>query len=332
MSRDCVMTLGRPNDAVNRIADFVSYTLQVDRVCETQHVTSGAFRNVLIVAGGAPFAGKELLDAVGEALIAAERVVWITNDYAVQIPIETGRGESPYRACRRERLSRGRPRDAMWSTCLPIAQKGGPGSTYINWNALTWDLGIDGRRAVNEHPDWSHRKHDDQVIYYGYYREGRRRYWDRYFLEPRVATTLSYPSSGKSSQIVFSRYRSTLINHAPKFSGDLYSELSQFGLGLYLEDERSHREYHSLANRFYEMLSAGLPIVIQPEAISTFLLTGRYEMTADFVVTTSEDVKRAHDRRERIYELQAPWRRHAREEHRMLPNQLALAWKNLLAS
>jgi hypothetical protein len=78
-------------------------------------------------------------------------------------------------------------------------------------------------------------------------------------------------------------------------------------LGLYLEDDRSHREFHSPANRFYEMLSAGLPMVFQPEAVLQMAVAG-YDIAPYVAASGSDALNRALRQREAIGAAQrAAW-------------------------
>jgi hypothetical protein len=55
-------------------------------------------------------------------------------------------------------------------------------------------------------------------------------------------------------------------------------EIGYYGMGLYVEDRLSSREFHSPANKFYEMLSSGLPMIFAPEC-GTMLRKAGYDPT-----------------------------------------------------
>jgi hypothetical protein len=118
------------------------------------------------------------------------------------------------------------------------------------------------------------------LVYYGSFREGRHHYFHHYFNDPKVDITISSPSN--KFQKAFPHNRITHV--APP--EDLLTWLQDFGMGLYLEDKKSHNEYHSPPNRFYEMLSAGLPMIFQREAGATILKAG-YEGVDMFSISTN---------------------------------------------
>ena len=41
---------------------------------------------------------------------------------------------------------------------------------------------------------------------------------------------------------------------------NVITEAGKYAAAIYIEDEKSHTNFHSPANRFYEMLSAGIPL------------------------------------------------------------------------
>jgi hypothetical protein len=63
---------------------------------------------------------------------------------------------------------------------------------------------------------------------------------------------------------------------------DAIAEMRVLGqVGLYIEDAHSHKVYTSPANRFYEMLSAGVPMLFDRSTLGTFQQAG-YD-TAQFL-------------------------------------------------
>jgi hypothetical protein len=225
--------------------------------------------DVLIIVNGAyAFAGNDTLAMLGRAIETARRVVWVQQDYTVIPPKDEGNAESPFRKAFRNRLAVGAPSVDYWTTCESYAKAGraptghicGPGSRYMNWNVLTFDPDL---RTI----PMSDRVNHDSMIYYGSYRvinsanrKDRAPYFRRYLAEPHVKTTISCPTT----KFIEAGYVHENIRHLDRF--DVRLDLPHYGLGLYLEDQMSHKEYHSPANRFYEMLSAGVGMVFQPEA------------------------------------------------------------------
>ena len=239
-----------------RIARFIRDVLQLPLVWD-ESIADEALDVLIIVNGAYAFAGNELLGALGQAIEEADRVIWVQNDYTVIPPKHTGNAESPFRKAFRVRYANGLGVD-YWTTVKMMTRPGlsqsghlvGDGSEYVNWNCLT----------VEDRPAPEERSATDTMIYYGSYRVNREKYFDRYFRDPQVPVVISCPNSKFSD-----RYFNPKIEFESKLQ-DLYEYLGHFGLGLYIEDRLSHIQFHSPANRFYEMLSAHLPMVFQSES------------------------------------------------------------------
>lgn len=213
--------------------------------------------NVLIIVNSAYLYAQKVLPYLAEKVVKADRIIWVQNDYSIVPPKITSNGTSPFRRCFVEREELGKERMSFWSACEDVCTPGkefrghypGPLSTYMNWNVLTY----------YEPETEPIKEHNGRLLYYGAFRANRRPYFDRYFDEPEIPVTISAPNMKFVDE-----YYSFLIEHEEKL--DLKNEIKKFGLGLYLEDKYSHRYFTSPANRFYEMLSLGLPMVFQHES------------------------------------------------------------------
>ena len=279
--------------ASTRIANFIAKKMGVE-VCDHRTVDtllSGPAPDLLIIINGAYGFCKYLPELAVLAKLS-RRIVWVQNDYSIIPPKIDSKGVSPFRAAFRERHEAGLPHMDFWTTCEDWARFT-PDSLYVNWNALTFDEYYDPDVIVRR------RKHTmPELLYYGSFRDGsgkssRVKYFDRYFSDPKVHTTISSPAKNFGE-----RYRSEDILHMDAIKGDFYGMIGQFGMGLYLEDRMSHERFHSPANRFYEMLSAGLPMVFQPEAESMMARAGF--KISDYVVSSALGMPRAMARREEI--------------------------------
>lgn len=232
--------------------------------------------DVLFLVNGA-FAFCNVLAEVGQAVRQAKRVVWVQNDYTIAPPKVESNAESPFRAAFRLRNDAGLPPMDYWTT-IRINSLFGRASAYINWNALTFGPLKPGFRSYANATR-------PAVIYYGSYRQHREPYFDRFFDKPAVKFVVAGAAFAKFAASY------PLITVEPGIpQTEFIPTLAKYRAGLYIEDPKSHKEFHSPANRFYEMLSAGLPMMFQEEAVPRLAEAG-YDITP-WVVSTEKDVRR----------------------------------------
>lgn len=237
-----------------RIARWLSSYLGVPLVWDE---SIGDMRDLgtLIIVNGA-YGFSKVLEPLSRAILGAERIVWVQNDYTIIPPKDEGDAESPFRKAFVTRKARGDAPVSFWSTCHKWSER--PGSHYVNWNMLTFDSQYSARNVAARR-----KTTEDTMLYYGSFRDGsgkssRVPLFDRYFKNPAVRTMISSPVSKFQE-----RYPS--CEHVGAIQGDFYDRIGRYGLGLYIEDRKSSEEFHSPANRFYEMLSSGLPMIFAPE-------------------------------------------------------------------
>jgi hypothetical protein len=312
--------------ASTNIAKFISRVLEIPHCHDESVDADGPLETLIIVGGAFGFAGSDILEHLALAIGQARDVIWVQNDYTVIPPKDDSGAVSPFRAAFRERYQRtGQPSVSFWTTCEFMAKPGlsssghrcGARSAYVNWNALA----MDDREVV----PWAERSRKDSMIYYGSYRVGaspgaaasREKYFDRYFTEPAMKSVISSPSDKFGE-------RYDKVHHEPK-QLDLGAYLRDFGLGLYIEDKKSHDEFHSPANRFYEMLSAGLPMVFQPEARKMLMRAG-YDID-DYLAWNSLEVAEFGRKAQEVGLSQhGRWYERAWMECRSLESRLKELW------
>jgi len=292
--------------ASTRIARYVSDLLKVPLIDDS---SIGEQRpDVLLIVNGA-YAFCKHLEPLSHAIKSAQRIVWIQNDFTLGPPISDGQAMSPFRRAFVERHEQGKSHVEFWTT-LEIKTKATSLSSYVNWNCLTFNQTDRPKRPP----------HDNALFYYGSFRAGRVSYFDRYFKNPKVETIVSSPSKK------FSAYPVTLI--PPMLSSDMNIELGKYGLGLYIEDKFSHKEFTSPANRFYEMLSAGLPMVFQPECGSMLRRAGYNP--EPWTVDKASSIEKAMVKSDEIwYDQRCMLMPKAREERKTLDAATEAAWKKI---
>lgn len=285
-----------PNSIIasNRIVSYVAEHLKLPIVDKKNidEYTDSKIETLFIVNGAYAFC--PCLEQLAVLIKKCKKLIWIQNDYTIIPPIPDGKATSPFRKAFRENYSK----VSFWTTCEDFSKK--QNSHYVNWNMLTFDPLF--------HPDTirlRRKRATKDLFYYGSYREGRKVYFDRYFGTNTVQTTVSCPTDA------FSHYQHVL-NIGP-MRDKFFESVGSHGLGLYIEDKRSHSNYHSPANRFYEMLSAGLPMVFQQES-GTMLRRAGFNPDP-FVAQKPAEVARMMDRREEIGQKQRElWVRDFRKE------------------
>lgn len=292
--------------ASTKVARYISEQLQLPLIWD-ESIKDHRDLDILILINGA-YAFCKWLEALSYAIVGAKRIIWVQQDYTIITPINNGQATSPFRRAFVQRRLDGKPHLDYWTTCLRES-KSTPLSRYINWNCL----------SMQEIEPLSDPL--PILVYYGSFRAGRTKYFDQFFRAPQVAVMISSPSK-KFEQI----YMDPKINHCRPPDIDLILWLRRFGLGLYLEDRKSHSEYHSPPNRFYEMLSAHLPMVFQQQAGSTFLRAG-YKGVEDFTVNTALNIRNKMDAREAIGKQQYKlWHAYAMAERKDLSKNVKNAW------
>lgn len=187
----------------------------------------------------------------------ANVVVWVQNDYSIWAPTQDTEGMSIVTKAFTERVVNKLP-TYVWSTCGHRVDKHPEDYRYINWNALAYE-------PVKVFPM---RRQKSSVLYYGSFREGRIKEFDKYFTSGDWVI-----SAPKSAELKFmERY-----GFSPsKMLGviGIPEDLGLYQNTLYIEDDLSHRQFHSPANRFYEAIGANMTLWIDRAAVATIEQAG----------------------------------------------------------
>jgi len=200
--------------------------------------------DVLIIINGSTLYCKHLPE-IAKAVVKAKEVVWVQNDYTLPPPKAISDAESPFRRAFADRALV----PHYWSTCGGNA-KMTPHSAQVNWNVLGMDYTVPQARLE-----------DDTWLYYGAYRESRVTAFD--YLDRKLAAWTVSSTSAKFDQHPHAH------RVAPMSRADFFPEISKYGMGIYAQDVKSAKQDHCPATRFYEMLSAGLPMTFLPDCVGT---------------------------------------------------------------
>jgi hypothetical protein len=307
-----------------RIARFIEQRLKCPVYWMNPDIKDQKVDNLIIINGAYAFC--KVLDELSHAIINAKRVIWVQNDYTIIPPKAETEATSAFRKAFNQRRLDGKPHITFWTTCENNSRV--PGSSYVNWNALTWEP-LDEKEAKKRRA-----KASNDLLYYGSYRHvpksasmTREKYFDRYLAVKDIPITISSPGRNELPNEQFEK-RFPNAKHVGKFQTGLVDELSRHGAGLYIEDVKSHVEFHSPANRFYEMASAGLPIIFQIESVRMLEKAGIN--VAPWAALTTDKLRSLFEDREKIAKEQlAEFRR---VDHRgLLDKQFRAALKKLEA-
>jgi hypothetical protein len=252
-----------PNSTVAsaRVAKFIVNTLNniengeefalIDTLPKAEEflTVSDVIGTLFIVNG--PMAFCDFLEPLAKMVKMANRVVFVQQDYSIMPPSANSKAESPFRKVFVELNLR----PDFWTTVKKNIQT--PEDKYINWNQLTYD--------PQPLPSLSETR---CLMYYGAYREKRVPMFEKYFVEtPYIVNVSTTTLRGKKFKELDNR-----INIVPPFTG--LGNMPRCSCSIYIEDPLSSKEFHSPANRFYELLSAGIPFFFDRASLPMLELAG----------------------------------------------------------
>ena len=154
----------------------------------------------------------------------------------------------------------------------PLQNKQAQDQLFVNLNALL------AKPCLNPIKT---RKHG--AIYYGRWRKDRARYFGQY-----IGRNCWLSTSPKNMKIFAS------LGIQPRYARGMswitgQETLKQFFASLYLEDAYTHNHYNCPANRYYEALWCGVPLLFQRESQNTWQKYG-IQIPAKYVIRCASDV------------------------------------------
>lgn len=270
------LTECKPNSTIAsaRVARFIVNTLGNDEdwfeLVDThqkarEFLDRGDTLKTLFIVNG-PMAFCDFLEELADMVRMAEHVIFVQQDYTIMPPSATSKAESPFRKVFADK----KLRPAFWTTVERNIVE--PGDAYINWNQLTYD--------PHPLPDLNQA---GILMYYGAYRQKREPAFREYFTNTnylvRVSTTTLRGKKFKELD--------TNIVIVPPF--DNLGKMPSCSASIYIEDPLSSKEFHSPANRFYELLSAGIPIFFDRHSLK-MLARGGIVPLDEWVVDGKHDL------------------------------------------
>lgn len=200
---------------------------------------------------------KEFGEWIADTVKKSAKPVFICNDYKLLYPCGYTRFIDPKKY-------------TYWTTIPEYDGRLCKELIYVNWNKLTY------QPSPVIPPKYT------KVIYWGAYRKSRISKFEK-FLNHKLVTIST--SSRAKKGFIESCPNATLI---PNFE-HLYQSIKKYWYTIYLEDDT--KKYCSPANRFYEAISAGVPMFFQPESVNTFKKAG-YDVSKYVIHDTNEFSKK----------------------------------------
>jgi len=170
---------------------------------------------------------------IPDMVMRSKRPILVANDYKLLYPCGYTRHILPKQYL-------------YWSTVPEYSGKYCEGVIYVNWNKLTY------------RPQKIRNPKVPGCIYWGAYRQHRIEYFEKY-LNSKFVTISTSKRALKGFEE--SCPKAKKIDNLEK----LYYQIQDYYCTLYIEDYT--RKYCSPANRFYEAISAGIPMFFQPESV-----------------------------------------------------------------
>lgn len=126
---------------------------------------------------------------------------------------------------------------------------------YLNWNLLSLSSPLPFNLSSER-----------CLFYYGSFRKDRVKDFSAYLKKNDYYKTVISCSDNQQM-----KFKDAKI-YPDHFESPLKSkeDLNKYALSLYIEDEHTHNEFHSLSNRFFECLSAGTAILVDHKCLNTF--------------------------------------------------------------
>lgn len=270
-----------PNSTIAgaRIARYLAGRVNAKLIDSEGCALPSRIKTLFIV--NSPFAFCSFRALAEEAVRRAETIVWIENDYKIDVPTQVKKALGE-RKMRRWTIIAQRAKDA--------------GDEFVPWNKLTWkELPLAKPTQAG-------------LFYYGAFREGRAKDFVTYLANAPYSV---HVCCSKKAQPKF-------LDTCP--GAKIYNpwqttrSFQRFQAGLYIEDDYSHDINTTPANRFYEMLSAGLPMLFDEKCLHFFSENG-YPEVDQFKVASQADVEAALERSGEIQARQRElWARDYRGE------------------
>ena len=211
---------------------------------------------------------------IPEVVKKSNNPIYVTNDYKLLYPCGHTRDINPKKYI-------------YWSTIADYNGRLCKNLIYVNWNKLSYD------------PLPLRKEYEfDKCIYWGAYRLHRVNYFKEYLNNKKVTISTSKRAEKGFVEVC---PEAKIVRNFER----LYSSIRRYACTIYLEDYT--KKYCSPANRFYEAISAGVPMFFQAESVN-HMKTAGYDVRK-YVVNNKKELLNKIKNSGEVMKEQSLWRR-----------------------
>lgn len=237
-------------------ADFIwSYPTVNDNIKENYDVI------IFVHASRYSYEDKLWLDKSPNA-----KIFYVTNEYNLGEPITLWK---TLKEGRKYDVIANHPKEAS-----KIVKKYVNDWHIINLNALCVDP-----KPVSQFPF----KVTNKILYYGSFRKGRIKYFNKYFNSGKVTISSHISNFEKFQTVGVDRKR-----FIPRINWKK-NDMASYVYSLYIEDEKTHTHYNHLANRFYEAINNGIIPIFDESCRDTIEKSG-YDIGDEYIISDPSDL------------------------------------------
>lgn len=267
--------------AIRRALDINgSYHRRID-VLLAKHKKFDA-NDVIINIGNHQYLGSQLLNELAESISKVNRTVFFMDDYQAPPPTQLRKALT-----KSSNLLLTNIKDPIIRKSLQHFE-----TVYINLNKASF-------KKLPLKPSL----YFGSFIYWGICRLNREQYFYRYF-KPKLYSTYVSTSDRQHK-----KYSDLYINYRPLEKIQLPNDLQNYGFTVYIEDKSS--PLHGISNRFFEAVSAGLPIFFDCDSILHIKLPDHAE---NYIISNAEQILERDLQKTQIEQRELWGRRHYRKE------------------
>jgi hypothetical protein len=148
----------------------------------------------------------------------------------------------------------------------------------INLNSLIYDVQILKTNVCSDFIDFGESKN---ILYYGSWREDRKPSYKQYLSNDKIK--ISTHLKNRNKFFLCTQHKNFIDRIDWNLTG-----LKSFDSSIYIEDDKTHKYYNFLANRFYEGLNYNCTSLFADSCKNTLNMC-EYNIPSDYVIGSSEE-------------------------------------------